>query len=126
MKRLHRLTAWVLVAAATAATASSPITEIQWPADGRFRHETGVPPGKFIELCGKISQGAAVRWRFESSAPLDFNIHYHVGKDVVYPARLSQASQAQDVLVVAVPQDYCWMWTNKGSEAVRLRVELAR
>lgn len=126
MKRSRLFTAWALVAAAAAAAASSPITEIRWSTDGHFRHEAGVPPGKFIELCGKLAQGAVVRWRFESTAPLDFNIHYHVGKDVVYPARLNQASQAQDVLTIVVPQDYCWMWINKGGDAVRLKVELVR
>ncbi len=52
-----------------------PHHRVHWSADGRFRHEAGVPPGKFIELRGKRARGAAVRWKFESSAPLDFNTY---------------------------------------------------
>jgi hypothetical protein len=124
MKHSLWLTTWVLAAAAAAA--SGAITDIQWSGEGRSRHETRVQAGKFIELCGKLAQGSAVRWKFESSAPLDFNIHYHVGKDVVYPTRLTQVAAAEDTLTAAAPQDYCWMWTNKGAEAVRLTVELRR
>ena len=124
MKLSLWLTTWVL--AATAAAASGAITDIQWSGDGRFRHEARVQAGKFIELCGKLAQGSAVRWKFESSAPLDFNIHYHVGKDVVYPVRLTQVAAAEDALTVAAPQDYCWMWTNKTALPASLAVELGR
>jgi hypothetical protein len=57
---------------------------------------------------------------------VDFNIHYHVGKDVVFPAKQAQVAAGRDVLRVAAAQDYCWMWTNKGTQPVSLTVELAR
>ena len=57
---------------------------------------------------------------------MDFNIHYHVGKDTVFPARQAQVSMGRDTLKVAVAQDYCWMWTNKGTAPVSLTVELQR
>jgi hypothetical protein len=57
---------------------------------------------------------------------LNFNIHYHEGKDVRYPERREALASASGQLRVALDQDYCWMWTNKGAEAVRLTVELRR
>ena len=36
------------------------------------------------------------------------------------------AEQMQGTLPVGVDQDYCWMWTNKSSMPVSLRVRLAR
>ena len=109
------------------AAASNPrIVEIVWSADGRFEHRAPVAAGSFVELCGKLAGGQAVRWRYEASAPLDFNIHHHVGKDVVYSARQDQISVGADTLVVRTPEDHCWMWRNKGAMPVQLAVTLAR
>ena len=108
------------------AFASSPIVDIAWSTDGRFAHKATLAAGKFVELCGKLAVGENVRWNFTAAEPVDFNIHYHVGKEAVFPARQTQVSSGRDTLNVAVAQDYCWMWTNKGRDAVTLTVELAR
>ena len=70
--------------------------------------------------------GDGVRWSFTTSAPVDFNIHYHVGKEAVFPAKQAQISSGRDTLNVTVAQDYCWMWTNKGSGPVSLTIDLGR
>lgn len=108
------------------AFASSPIVDIAWSTDGRFAHKATLAAGKFVELCGKLAVGENVRWNFTAAGPVDFNIHYHVGKDVVFPAKQAQVAAGRDVLRVAAAQDYCWMWTNKGTQPVSLTVELAR
>lgn len=105
---------------------ANPIVDLVWSSDGRFAHESQVASGKFAEICGTLAQGASVLWKFESSGPTDFNIHYHVGKEVVYPVKRSRVAAAEGVLAVSVPQDYCWMWTNKGAESVRVKIELSR
>lgn len=110
----------------SAAQASSLIVELRWAGDGSFNHTATVAAGKFVEVCGRLEQGASVRWSFESAMPVDFNIHYHVGKEAVFPARQTQVSSGRDTLNVAVAQDYCWMWTNKGRDPVSLTVDLAR
>jgi hypothetical protein len=109
-----------------AASASNHIVDITWSPDGRFAHKAPVAAGKFVEVCGKLASGDGVRWSFTAAAPVDFNIHYHVGKDAVFPTRQSQVAVGRDTLNVTVTQDYCWMWTNKGSAPVTLTVELAR
>ena len=114
------------VALCGAASASNHIVDITWSADGRFAHKAQVASGKFVELCGKLASGDGVRWSFTAAAPVDFNIHYHVGKDAVFPTKQSQVAVGRDTLNVHVTQDYCWMWTNKGSAPVNLTVELAR
>ncbi len=112
--------------AAAAASATSHIVDITWGGDGAFAHTAAVEPGKFVELCGKLEPGAQVAWRFESTVPLDFNIHYHVGKDTVFPARRAQVRSGDDVLRVAASEDHCWMWTNKTGERAALQVRLSR
>lgn len=111
---------------AGAAMASEHIVEIAWRGDSGFEHSASIAPGKFLELCGKLSKGSTVKWQFEAAAPLAFNIHYHQGKEVVFPAKLAKADRAQDVLNVPVDQDYCWMWSNKGNEAAKVKVQLQR
>lgn len=122
--RLHLLVAAALVHVASVTQAD--IVDLKWDAAGRFERELAVPAGKFAELCGPLVLGAKVRWQFDAPAPLNFNIHYHEGKEVRYPARHDGVQRLQGVLDVASPQDHCWMWTNKGQEAVNLRVQLMR
>ena len=106
--------------------ASSHIVDITWSSDGRFVHKTQIAAGKFVEACGRLALGEAVRWNFTTAAPVDFNIHHHVGKEAVFSAKQAQLSSGRDTLTVAVAQDYCWMWTNKGSAPLGLTLEMAR
>ena len=113
-------------ALAAASTVRADIIDIAWDASGRFERTVTVAPGKFAELCGKLPAGFKVRWDFEASEPLDFNVHYHVGKDVVFPSKMAATRKAKDVLDTRIEQDYCGMWSNKTSAAASLKVELQR
>jgi len=126
MKHIRSCGALAAVTLSGAALAATHIVDIAWPPDGRFAHKAQIAAGKFVEVCGKLAVGEGVRWSFTAAAPVDFNIHYHVGKEAVFPARQTQVSSGRDTLNVAVAQDYCWMWTNKGSAPVSLVVDLAR
>jgi hypothetical protein len=107
-------------------SAHAEIVEIAWSDQGRFVQEFTVAPGKFAEACGKLQRGDAVAWRFEAGGPLDFNIHFHEGKAVRYPARRKSVAAARGQLKVALDQDYCWMWTNTSAQPVDLRLTLTR
>lgn len=107
------------------ALAAPHIVDLQWDAGGRFAHQAEVPPGKFVEVCGALKPGQQVDWRFQGGAPMDFNIHYHIGKETVYPVKLTAARQAEQTLSVRAAQVHCWMWTNKGSEAATLSLTLS-
>ena len=113
-------------AALLPAPARAELVEIAWGRDGRFEHRFELKPGKFAELCGRLEQGTTVRWSYESAAPLNFNIHYHLGKEVVVPVQQQGLARAEGALAVALPQDYCWMWTHKSGKAASLLVQLAR
>ncbi|TXC66199.1 hypothetical protein FSC37_10570 [Piscinibacter aquaticus] len=93
---------------------------------GPLREGTDGGPGKFAEACGKLERGNAVARRFEAGGPLDFNIHYHEGKAVRYPASRKAVAAVRGELKVALDQDYCWMWTNKSQQPVDLRFTLTR
>ena len=108
------------------AGARAEIVDIRWATDGRFAHKSSVAAGKFVELCGKLPAGLKVRWDFEASSALDFNVHYHEGKAVVFPAKLAATAAAQDTLRTLIEQDYCWMWSNKSAAPATLSVNLQR
>ncbi len=124
--RLPVAVALALALPCGAAFAASHITDITWSADGRFAHQTQIAAGKFIEACGKLAPGESVRWSFTTAQPVDFNIHYHRGKEAVFPVKQTQVSSARDALKVTVSEDHCWMWTNKGQAPVSLSFELVR
>lgn len=118
--------AFVLALAAMAPSALADIVDIAWDADGRFERSVNVAPGKFAEICGKLPAGLKVGWNFEASAPLDFNVHYHVGKEVVFPSRLFAVVTAKDTLATKIDHDYCWMWSNKTAASATIKIKLQR
>jgi hypothetical protein len=120
----------LFVAVACAALAGMPahadVIDIAWSADGRFEHRAELAPGGFAEVCGRLEKGRAVRWAFDAGGPLDFNIHYHEGQQVVFPVQRRGAAKGAATLKVKLGQDYCWMWTNRTAQPLALRLTLDR
>jgi len=123
---IHRLSVALSLAILCSTAARADIIDIAWNEQGRFERRVSVAPGKFAEVCGKLARADSVAWRFEASGPLNFNIHYHEGKDVRYPERRDALAGASGRLQVVLDQDYCWMWTNKSGQAVDLNLLLTR
>jgi hypothetical protein len=47
--------------------------------------------------------------------PVDFNSHYHRGKDVFYPVKATQVVDSGDARFEAAgSEDYCLMWEHAG------------
>ena len=115
-----------LLLAVSALPALADIVEVEWAADGSFELQRTVQPGKLLEACVKLPAGARVDWAYKAGMPLDFNIHYHVAKDVIYPKQLKRTAAARGTLAVGLDQDYCWMWTNKNKAAAPLSLTLKR
>ena len=108
---------------ALAPVARAELVDIKWNGDA-FSHKASIAPKKFLEVCGKLKKDQSVSRRFNGGAPTDFNIHYHVGKDVVYPEKRKDVGTAAGTLVVPLDQDFCWMWSNKSAQSVEVDVTL--
>ena len=109
--------------------ARAELVAINWDNAGRFETGAGVAPGKFAEVCGPLDTrrtGQSVAWSFKANRPMNFNIHYHEGKQVVFPAKQDAAVDAQGKLDVSLSHDDCWMWTNKSDLPAQLQVVLRR
>lgn len=116
----------LMFASALAANpAFAELVEVQLQAGQSMDRQFTAAPGKFVEVCGKLTKGQALAWQFDASGPTDFNIHFHLGKDVKTPEKQSAVSAAKGRLLVEVDQDYCWMWTNRSAAAVTIQARIA-
>ena len=113
-------------AAAALPAVNAEVLDIQWNGAGEVEQSVTVPSGKFAELCGRLSKGQSIAWTFKADQPLNFNIHYHVGKDVVFPEQQDDLAESRGNLKVPIDQQYCWMWSNKRDTSARLHVTLKR
>lgn len=127
--RVHRAAAGMLAGVLLlmgAGVARAEVIELHWQDSGRFERSLTIAPGKFAEICGPLEAGQAVQWSFEADVALNFNVHYHVDKDVRYPAKKENVKRLQGDLSVDSRQDYCWMWSNKTTASTKLSVTLTR
>ncbi len=95
--------------------------------EASFEKQFAIPPGKFAEACVDLKLNDSVHWSFEVQAPVKFNVHYHVGKDVIYLEKRKSVLAAQATLLAPIAQTYCWMWSNPSTtDAVKLTFSVKR
>src|SRR5215470_13840508 len=99
------LSAVVVGASPKGATMEKPFTHV-------------IVPRQIAEECVKLAAGQSIAYSFDASAPVDFNIHFHKGNDVVYPVKRDRIQRDDDRFTAAVAQDYCLMWTNGTQQGV--------
>lgn len=62
------------------------------------------------EECLKLVPGDRLEYAFESTEPVDFNLHYHEGKTVVMPISREATRAEAGVFAARIAHDYCLMW----------------
>lgn len=129
--QVSRSLARLLVAAAATTSvgttaARAEVLEIVWDTSGGFERAVEIGPGEFAEVCGRLRKGQSVAWSFRSGVRMNFNIHYHEGSSVVFPAKQDQSASLDGKLEVVTDQDYCWMWENGSGGKETLSVVLRR
>lgn len=123
---ITRITVVGLSALALSSVSLAELIDVKWNAERKFDYTQSIAPGKFVEICGSLAKGSAVTWQFKASSPLNFNVHFHQGKEVAFPEKQDGVSELQGTLVAQSKEDYCWMWTNKGDAESNIRVLLAK
>lgn len=127
LPRVAYALALVVAATAPSALANEHLVEVEWGPAGDYAAELRIPSRKFKELCVVLKKGERVTWSFSSSAVTSFNIHYHVGKEVSYPAKVEGIRSADGLLAVPADQHYCWMWkADAGSVELTARLHRER
>jgi hypothetical protein len=77
-----------------------------------------LPSYQIFEECFALKEGDRVEYRFESTEPVDFNLHYHEGGAVVMPVSHERSREAAGVYAVQIGEDYCLMWEAGAAGAV--------
>jgi hypothetical protein len=107
------------------AVLSLPLGAVAQGAEANaFRHE--IKPGKIVEECRNLATDERVRYRFEASAAVPFNVHFHRGSTVEYPVKVDKTSDAASIFTASSAEDFCWMWTNETTETVVVQGKLVR
>lgn len=120
------LTALSLLTAIGCTVARAELIEIKWSESGKFDHHAPIAARKFVEICGPLSKDQTIAWSFKAEQPVNFNIHFHAGEEVTYPAKVEGASSASGQLKPVSDQDYCWMWSNKTDKPLDLTLTLQK
>lgn len=90
--------------------------------DKPFSH--AIRPRQIAEECFKLPAGETIGYMFEATLPVDFNIHFHRGKDVEYPVKGDQVRDANDRFTAPVTEEFCLMWTNRTLQMVTVKGQL--
>ena len=108
---MTRLPALLCSLAACAAFAADPGKE------NPVAVEVSLEPKKMHEECMRLEAGQQRRYHWKSSAPVDFNIHYHRGAEVSFPVKSDGMRADGGIFTAKSAEDYCWMWTARNASA---------
>ena len=77
--------------------------------------------GKADEACAKLDAGDTLTWRFKADARVAFNVHHHVGNDILTPVDVKGTRTHAGSVVADRDNDWCLMWTAPKDRAARVR-----
>ena len=70
-----------------------------------------------------LSPSQELVYSFKSSSDMKFNLHYHVGKEVVFPIKKDKISEHKGNFKPTSKQDYCLMWSNNSKSEATVAYE---
>jgi hypothetical protein len=82
--------------------------------------EINMPAKQVHEECIALSEGQTLKFSYEANAVLEFNLHFHHGKDVTYPLK-GKYSIYSNTYLATQKNDFCLMWENKTGGIVKLQ-----
>jgi hypothetical protein len=85
-----------------------------------------IEAGRTAEDCIPLDANDRVSWRFESTAQVDFNVHYHRGRELVTPVDHRRTQSGSGILVAPERESYCLMWKNDGAVPAFITGELLK
>jgi hypothetical protein len=82
------------------------------PADPDTRNASNVAlaPYALHEECLALRPGDRLDYRFRSSVPIAFNIHYHDAQAVVMPVQRDGVTADSGIYQPVLAHDFCLMW----------------
>jgi len=69
-----------------------------------------VSPYQSHDECVRLARGDRLDWRYESSEPLAFNIHYREGNAELSPVVRERSTTDAGTFEARLDEDYCLTW----------------
>lgn len=92
-----------------------PATALQIPT-----FKVIILPGMFHEECFVMQPGEHLLYHFSSDLPLNFDLHYHIGENILYPVKLENLQTLTRIFKAANKQEYCLLWQNTSTQRASL------
>ena len=92
--------------------------------DARSTDRLSIAPYDAHDECFDLRVGDRLDYRFESSAPIDFELRYREANVVVSPTARPRSTGDSAIFEVRVPARYCLDW-QAGADAVTLGYRLS-
>ena len=77
-----------------------------------------IKPGGILEECRIVSPNQELVYSFQAAMPVDFNLHYHHEKKVLYPVSKKRIFDLEGTFSPEEKYNYCLMWTNPHRRSV--------
>jgi len=103
---MKRASLGVVAACTLAACATTPVD----PDAPAVVNGLELSPYGVHEECRTLMPGDRLDYRFASSAPVSFNIHYHDGNAIVIPISHDGVTADSGIFAPALGEDFCLMW----------------
>lgn len=112
------------------ACAARPAHERESGPAGLKKETITVKSSGSDEECLELKKGQILTYKFTSSRPVDFNIHYHAEDQVHYPVSKSEVTDQEGTMdpeqhsyYTEEQTFYCLMWENPGMNTARISYE---
>jgi hypothetical protein len=79
-------------------------------SDSRAIDALSIAPYDAHDECFDLALGDRLDYRYQSSVPIDFDVHYRAANAVVSPIVRSHSTADSDIFEVRVPARYCAEW----------------
>jgi len=96
----------IVAAALLAGCAGKPVV----PGEPRLVPKVSIAPYEVHEDCMELAPGDRLDFRFETTDPVKFNLHYHDGKLLVMPITRDWVTADSGIYAPQVRQGYCLAW----------------
>lgn len=77
-----------------------------------------IAAGKVGEVCMALQAGDTLAWQWKASAAINFNLHQHVGQQVLMPVERKAIGEDRAQHTADRRNDWCLMWTAPAGQGV--------
>ena len=79
-----------------------------------------IKSGKSFEKCVVLNAAQTLEYDFNTSAKVNFNLHYRKGDAIYYPVKEDRVNRMDSSYETSVREEFCLGWENKTNADVEL------